>query len=652
MVYFENFSCLSFISSLYKLTKSKKRRVIYFIDISLFAKKFIVPFLRFFGIKIQQLDFKMIEVTDENGDLIRSRIHNVDLFNFKLKILKSKAYKYLYHESWNKSNIIDYIDKGLIDGAIDDINSVSRMLYIINVIDWHSKKLGKNKSTLFINNRPWLNSYEEFADQYNIKVIKTIDLFFSRFDIKKTIREYPFLYKFIRNIKYKNIVNHNLISSNNKLYLDGRGDINLSNNGMHSDFFWQQNSSFLLKNILFKHVSNEERDYFFNNGLISINEGVYSSLNYSRNYIKPVLNYSNEFKKEHKAIKTLLSSYDLDRFYWASLFRQFDVKVFLSWDKYSNKHITLSHAIRDNGGISVNWQMAFDGFLNTECLLNSDIVFSYSSFSDEIEKKLKSKIKYNVIIGYPKDYAPALLKDEANLIRSKLKSNGAKKIVFVIDENSVEDPRWHTGHDLQRENYSYILEKVLETPWLGVIFKPKQTKNLRLRLGPVEKLLDKAISTGRCYIFDESGRHTTSAPPVLAGLASDVCIHGHLSAGTAALECALEGIPTLLIDREGAKNSKLYELPKGKVIFQDWPSAIDALMEYFNSPDESSNFGDWSSIIDELDPFRDGMAANRMGTYLKWLIDGYDNNLEREVIMINAANKYKKIWGDDKVILG
>ena len=178
------------------------------------------------------------------------------------------------------------------------------------------------------------------------------------------------------------------------------------------------------------------------------------------------------------------------------------------------------------------------------------------------------------------------------------------------------------------------------------------TKNLRLRLGPVEKLLDKAISTGRCYIFDESGRHTTSAPPVLAGLASDVCIHGHLSAGTAALECALEGIPTLLIDREGAKNSKLYELPKGKVIFQDWPSAIDALMEYFNSPDESSNFGDWSSIIDELDPFRDGMAANRMGTYLKWLIDGYDNNLEREVIMINAANKYKKIWGDDKVILG
>ena len=135
------------------------------------------------------------------------------------------------------------------------------------------------------------------------------------------------------------------------------------------------------------------------------------------------------------------------------------------------------------------------------------------------------------------------------------------------------------------------------------------------------------------------------------GLASDVCIHGHLSAGTAALECALEGIPTLLIDREGAPYSKLSELPKEKVVFQDWPSAIDSMLLHFNSPEGLPGFGDWSSIIDELDPFRDGMAANRMGTYLKWLIDGFDDNLDKEVVMLNAAKMYIKKWGSDKIII-
>ena len=289
--------------------------------------------------------------------------------------------------------------------------------------------------------------------------------------------------------------------------------------------------------------------------------------------------------------------------------------------------------------------MAFDGHKYAECVSKSDIVFSFSKFSNEIERKLGSKIKYNIVIGYPKDYAASLLKDKAYKLREKLEANGAKKIVFVIDENSIDDSRWHTGHELQRENYSYILEKVLEVPWLGVVFKPKISKTLQKRLGPVSDLLKKAEATGRCYIYKDSGRHTTSAPPILAGLSADICVHGHLAAGTAALECALEGLPTLLIDREGTIDSKLNDLPEGKVVFKDWPSTIDAIMEHFNTPEGISGFGDWSSIINDLDPFRDGMAAYRMGTYLQWLIEGFENNIDREVIMANAAERYKKTMG-------
>ena len=54
-------------------------------------------------------------------------------------------------------------------------------------------------------------------------------------------------------------------------------------------------------------------------------------------------------------------------------------------------------------------------------------------------------------------------------------------------------------------------------------------------------------------------------------------------------------------------------------------------------------------MLDELDPFRDGRAAERMGTYIKWLIDGFKAGMDRETIMADAAERYCEKWGKDKV---
>ncbi len=470
--YFEKLSFKSYLLYFFKVSSYKKISYIFFIDSSILSKKFLVPLLNFLGKKTSQLDFKMLEIVDKNGELLRTRIPRKDLFVFQKKILKSDAYQFLFDESWNQDGIIDYVNKGLIDNNIEEPSSVSRMLYLVNVINFEMQRNGFNKSILISIKRPWFELYQEYADEYNIKILETSNLIFNHFNFKKIIRNYPFLYKIIKNYKYQTKVNigKNFNSSSSKLFLDGRGDISLSNDGLHSDFFWQKNSDFLIKNILYEHCSNDEETYFKKNGLSSIGKGVYSDNNYLRKYNKPNLSFSNKFRQEYKVLKSILNSYDIERLYSESFFKMFGVKIFLTWDKYSNKHIALSDGIKNNGGISVNWQIAFDGFCNMECLINSDIVFSFSKFSGEIERKLKSKIKYNVIVGYPKDYAPALLKDKANLVRAKLEANGAKKIVFVIDENSNDDSRWHTGHELQCENYRYILEKLFEEPWLGVLF--------------------------------------------------------------------------------------------------------------------------------------------------------------------------------------
>ena len=387
MIYFEKLTFVSYLFFIFKASKYKNINIIVFIDASIFAKKIVVPLLNFFGNTASQLNFVMLEIIDKNDELIRTRITRKDLFDFQKKIINSAAYKSMFHESWNQGHIIDYINKGLIDNSTMNQNSVSRMLYLINVIDFDMQRNDCKKSIFISNKRPWFKLYQEYANQHNIKIFEIKNSFFTKVNINSFIRNYPLLYKILKNLKYglSNNTYNNLDKSINRLFIDGRGDISLSNDGFHSDFFWQKNSNFQLKNILYEHNSNEERIYFNKNGLNSIGRGVSSHSNNLKKYSKPKLNFSNKYKKECEVVKTILSSYDLDRFYLGSFFENYGVKILLSWDKYSNKHISWSDAIRDNGGISVNWQMAFDGFKNTGNILFSDISFSFLNFFIEME---------------------------------------------------------------------------------------------------------------------------------------------------------------------------------------------------------------------------------------------------------------------------
>ena len=54
-------------------------------------------------------------------------------------------------------------------------------------------------------------------------------------------------------------------------------------------------------------------------------------------------------------------------------------------------------------------------------------------------------------------------------------------------------------------------------------------------------------------------------------------------------------------------------------------------------------------MLDHLDPFRDGRAAERMGTYIQWLIEGFKAGLDRETVMADAAERYCANWGSDKI---
>ena len=64
--------------------------------------------------------------------------------------------------------------------------------------------------------------------------------------------------------------------------------------------------------------------------------------------------------------------------------------------------MAISDAVRDNSGISVLSQKAFEGNKVISYRANFDIYFCYSNYSHEINEQVKSKIKYTVITDFSK----------------------------------------------------------------------------------------------------------------------------------------------------------------------------------------------------------------------------------------------------------
>jgi hypothetical protein len=345
---------------------------------------------------------------------------------------------------------------------------------------------------------------------------------------------------------------------------------------------------------------------------------------------------------------TKLSAFVLKYAYWHAFFRNFGVKLHVSHHDWSAERVAADQAVADLGGLSLSYQKSYEPFASTFRASAVDVHFTFGLSSGESELLSHSKISQLVVAGYIHDHSFDNVRPSASRLRKKLQHAGVDFIVCFLDENSSDDKKISVTHEQAGENYRYLFTKMLEDPTLGLILKPKKPATLRRRLGHVSALMDKVLATGRCFLFDE-GQAASSVLPCEACQAADVAI-GLLFGGTAAVESALAGTPTVLIDRERPTGHPLYELGQGQVIFQDWDSLWKALSAYRRDPAAVAGLGNWSSTLDELDSFRDGRAAERIGSYIGWLAEGIAKGLSREETMELARQRYVGVWGNDKVI--
>ena len=647
---------------------------------------------RLFRTEVEKLNFRHIDVKDQEGKLIELRIRYEDLAVAQSYVINDPDFENFLRVSGATPQFKSYLSKQVVSSPIYNARTfvVWDVIYLIQVSLWkHTLCSDKaEKPVLFIEPRPWLKPIVRYANESGIRIVAVR----GSVNVRNLLRRYipRFIMAILRAAKYRGLYNtarsyigqlldlvskhrlrrhydSNVISedisdnlSRPKLGVPFYGNFNLDLPDRHSDyFFWQQSSLEGNQIITTFDTPNARLNLFRFNELAKKNvkavvlhpgaTDIPGFPIFSNNLIihknKQNIQKGTPKGREGKWLLNHHSNYEQSKAFWTELFRSRNIKVFTSWYKHDGVHCAIAEALEGLGGVTTIYQRSFESHPSPQLTIHSDIVFGFSPTVARVEERANSIVKYHVATGYLGDHRFPLLKHRADIMRRKLVEQGAKRIISFSDESTFDDPRWVHGHDVARKDYSFLLEKVLLEPSLGLIIKPKVPGTIKERLGPIRLLLEQALDTGRCMIFDESGDFQASRPPAEAALAADIAIHSTLYSAAAAVEAALVGVPTLMLDHEGWPDSPIYRLGEGKVVFKNWDTLWDSYQEHCSVPGGIPGFGDWTDLIDEIDPFRDGRAAERMGNYIKWLLDGFSKGLNREDVMSEAAEKYTSTWG-------
>lgn len=649
--------------------------------------------------QLKCVDFKQGDMRDHDGHLVWMSAMR-DVISLQEDIKRNSEFQSVV-SNYGKANSLNlFLGKWLMcsDLTTTDIFLLSKFTFFVCCIE-HRENLNnvtrmyERNVFLFMQERPWFAEIARFMESKGINIISTANFYFYfrvfllKFDdwiifIKELCKKAVYCVMTMRYILKQQLLlarSHKMDEASEAIKNDGKrlekcspriaiehyGYLNFNSPEMFSDLFFLKNSSLSARDILVYFnlsqvpITDREWNDIRRRGMSAV---VINPLATATPHV-PVFNHKREkiamwlpncVTKErkdvlsHQWLQRYVSDYYRRRNYWVDFITQHNVKMHVTWFKYSPDHCAKLDALKETGGVGVVYQRSYDFLLTPWLLTMADVVFGFSKLGGNVDQDKNSIIPYYVITGYLGDYRFNLLRKRADGVRKLIQKQGAKKIVAYFDEHAKDHPRWNLAYNVTLKNYSYLLNKVLENPWFGLILKPKVPLTLRSRMGPVSDLLRHAEKTGRCFVF-EDGISQASYPPAVASLGADLAIHGHLFAATAGIESALTGVPTLILDSEGVSESPLRSA-KGQIIFKDIEHIWQACEEYWKRQGGIPGFADWSDILNELDPFRDGRAVERMSAYLGWLMEGFKAGLPRETVLAHAAERYTKIWGQDKIL--
>jgi len=329
--------------------------------------------------------------------------------------------------------------------------------------------------------------------------------------------------------------------------------------------------------------------------------------------------------------------------YWRVFFRAHRVKIHFSLTSSANSSAIAQRIALDlEGGIQVGAQRSFiateDDDLHGE--RPQHVFFIWGDVRNSFGPKTYECSKSLVTTGFIFDAALVGQRDEGEQIKSRLESAGTHFTVALLD-NAFGD--FHITRSMVVRFYRAFLEWLIGNQDAGLVIKPKKPRQFG-ELCEISGLLEAARSTGRCVVLSNAlGRY-----PSDASRCADMSVG--LFIGSAAIEAAIGGYRAVHCDLTKLHSHPFYQWGYEKIVFDDLDRLIAAIRRYSHDPSTEPGLGDHTPVLNQLDPYCDGMAGERVGTYIRWLLEAFDAGCDRDGAVQQANRKYAELWGADKII--
>ncbi len=326
--------------------------------------------------------------------------------------------------------------------------------------------------------------------------------------------------------------------------------------------------------------------------------------------------------------------------YWYSVYKTLNIKIHLEMDEGGLVPVAQAIALDMVGGIHIGRQRSDSwgwGFLGHH---PDHVYFAWNGRGAAHARENRNRIDSIIICGFPYDSAWRF-----NPARQDLREHlAAKGVSFVV---ALFDNAFWWGGTFSRAMistfYRVFLEWVLEDPEIGVLNKSKKSTVLE-QLPELRNLIKKAEMTGRWVsLTNVFGRSPSDASRV-----ADISVGVGIS--SAVTEAVAAGGRGIYLDLTCQRSFPFYEWGYEKVVFDDVKHMMAALRRYKTDPSCEPQLGDFSQRMDQIDPFSDGRAGERVGMYIRWVLEAFGEGHERDAAIKEANMRYISMWGADKVL--
>ncbi len=336
--------------------------------------------------------------------------------------------------------------------------------------------------------------------------------------------------------------------------------------------------------------------------------------------------------------------------FWRTFFDNNNVRIHLDPIESGLEIIIKQIALLSIGGLSIGKLRSYPMSIDFWYFYPNDVFFSWGLETAKRINSTNEHIENILVSGLP--YAPPKKKSnsETSAIEAMLKSNNTKFNILLLDSNHSKNDGLNQliEESTMIRFYQEFLDWVLEDEDIGLIIKPKKVDlmvNLPEVITQFENVKEK---TGRCFLV----KNSFQKKPINYLNGINMVVGTGIWFSSAVIECVINGSKGIFYDYSNMRyhEADLYAWGENKVMFPDINVMISALKSYKNNPSTNPNLGDWSTNIDELDPFSDNKGGERIGVYMRWLLESFDKGISREDAIGNANKLFAESWGTDKVI--